>query len=200
MSKIIFLPKGLPRSWLCGGWMYNCLYRQCLSQRKVLSSNSAHGEVYSIQHYVLKFVSGLRQICGFLWLINLQPNFSKIFKTGCFFFLICIVFKLNITMHELSWFSNIQNPQNCAANNTAISERENQIISFLMYSRYMYIYKYACINDCEDPSWSWSCGSWIYNYLCTECLSPLKLWVVVPFGGVVYSMQHYVINLVSDMG
>jgi uncharacterized protein YggT (Ycf19 family) len=57
------------------------------------------------------------------------------------------------------------------------------------------IYKYACINDCEDPSWSWSCGSWIYNYLCTECLSPLKLWVVVPFGGVVYSMQHYVVDI-----
>ena len=27
----------------------------------VLSSNPAHGEVYSIQHYVIKFVSDLRQ-------------------------------------------------------------------------------------------------------------------------------------------
>jgi len=26
-------------------------------------------------------------------------------------------------------------------------------------------------------SWSWSYGSWIYNYLCNQCLSPLKLWV-----------------------
>ena len=25
--------------------------------------------------------------------------------------------------------------------------------------------------------WSWSYGSWIYNYLCNQCLSPLKLWV-----------------------
>jgi hypothetical protein len=24
---------------------------------------------------------------------------------------------------------------------------------------------------------SWSYGSWIYNYLCNQCLSPLKLWV-----------------------
>ena len=24
---------------------------------------------------------------------------------------------------------------------------------------------------------SWSCGSWIYNYLCNKCLLPLKLWV-----------------------
>jgi hypothetical protein len=28
---------------------------------KVVSSNPAHGEVYSIQHYVIKFVSDLRQ-------------------------------------------------------------------------------------------------------------------------------------------
>jgi hypothetical protein len=26
-------------------------------------------------------------------------------------------------------------------------------------------------------SWSWSYGSWIYNYLCNLCLSPLTLWV-----------------------
>jgi len=24
-----------------------------------------------------------------------------------------------------------------------------------------------------DTSWSWSYGSWIYNYLCNQCLSPL---------------------------
>ena len=29
-------------------------------------------------------------------------------------------------------------------------------------------------------SWSWSYGSWIYNYLCNQCLSPLTLWVRVP--------------------
>jgi len=26
-------------------------------------------------------------------------------------------------------------------------------------------------------SWSWSYGSWIYNYLCNQCLLPLMLWV-----------------------
>ena len=29
---------------------------------KVVSSNLVHGEVYSIQHYVIKFVSDLRQV------------------------------------------------------------------------------------------------------------------------------------------
>ena len=32
----------------------------------VVSSNPADGEVYSIQHYVIKFVSDLRQVGGFL--------------------------------------------------------------------------------------------------------------------------------------
>jgi len=29
----------------------------------------------------------------------------------------------------------------------------------------------------RGPSWSWSYGSWIYNYLCNQCLSSLMLWV-----------------------
>jgi hypothetical protein len=32
----------------------------------VMISNPVHGEVYSIQHYVIKFVSDLRQVGGFL--------------------------------------------------------------------------------------------------------------------------------------
>jgi len=27
----------------------------------------------------------------------------------------------------------------------------------------------------KGPSWSWSHDSWIYNYLCSQCLSPLNL-------------------------
>jgi len=27
--------------------------------------------------------------------------------------------------------------------------------------------------SCKGPSWWWSYGSWIYNYLCNQCLSPL---------------------------
>jgi hypothetical protein len=33
----------------------------------------------------------------------------------------------------------------------------------------------------EGPSWAWSYGSWIYNYLCNQCLSLLKLWVRISF-------------------
>jgi hypothetical protein len=30
-------------------------------------------------------------------------------------------------------------------------------------------------------SWSWSHGSWIYNYLCNQCISPLTLWIQISF-------------------
>jgi hypothetical protein len=31
-------------------------------------------------------------------------------------------------------------------------------------------------------SWSWTYGSWIYNYLCNQCPSPLQLGVRTPLG------------------
>ena len=34
------------------------------------------------------------------------------------------------------------------------------------------------------PSWSWLYGSWIYNYQCNQCLSPLT-WVLIPHRRVV---------------
>jgi hypothetical protein len=37
---------------------------------KVVSSNPAHGEVSSIPHYVIKFVSDLRQSGGFLRVLH----------------------------------------------------------------------------------------------------------------------------------
>ena len=46
---------------------------------KVVSSNPDHGEVYSIQHYVIKFVSDLRQVCGF----SLDTLVSSTNKTDC---------------------------------------------------------------------------------------------------------------------
>ena len=32
--------------------------------------------------------------------------------------------------------------------------------------------RYICFHK-----WSWSYGSWIYNYMCNQCISPFKLWV-----------------------
>jgi hypothetical protein len=41
---------------------------------KVVSSNPAHGEVYSIQHYVIKLVSDLQQVGGFLRVLQFPPS------------------------------------------------------------------------------------------------------------------------------
>ena len=38
-----------------------------------MSSNPVHGEVYSIQHYVIKFVSDLQQVSGFLRVLRFPP-------------------------------------------------------------------------------------------------------------------------------
>jgi hypothetical protein len=40
---------------------------------QALSSSPVHEEVYSIQHYVIKFVSDLRQVGSFLWVLQLPP-------------------------------------------------------------------------------------------------------------------------------
>ena len=45
---------------------YNYISIQCLAIiTNFVSSNTAHGEVYSIQLYVIKFVNDLRQVGGF---------------------------------------------------------------------------------------------------------------------------------------
>ena len=40
---------------------------------KAVSSHPVHGEVYSIQHYVIKFGSDLRQIGGYLRVLRFPP-------------------------------------------------------------------------------------------------------------------------------
>ena len=39
-----------------------------------MSSNPVHGEVFSIQHYVIKFVSDARQVGDFLRVIQLSST------------------------------------------------------------------------------------------------------------------------------
>ena len=39
----------------------------------IVSSSSVHGEVHSIQHYVIMFVNDLRQVGGFLRVLRFPP-------------------------------------------------------------------------------------------------------------------------------
>ena len=70
-----------------------------------------------------------------------------------------------------------------------------QIFHYLFFYYYLIIIwpivntcKTSIVNTCivklqpnsynkRGLSWSWSYGSWICNYLCNQCLSPLTLWV-----------------------
>ena len=45
---------------------------------KVASANPAHGEVYSTHHYVIKFISDLQQVSGFLWVLQFPPPIKLI--------------------------------------------------------------------------------------------------------------------------
>ena len=47
--------------------------RMVVGFTKVVSSNPAHCEVYSIQHYVIKCVSDLRHVSGFLRVLRCPP-------------------------------------------------------------------------------------------------------------------------------
>jgi len=51
---------------------YRC--RRGCERIVVVSSNPAHGVVNLIQHYVIKFVSDLRQVSGFFWVLRFSPN------------------------------------------------------------------------------------------------------------------------------
>ena len=46
----------------------------CAIITKVVSLNPVQGEVYSIQHYVIEFVSDLRQVGGFLRVLPVSSN------------------------------------------------------------------------------------------------------------------------------
>jgi hypothetical protein len=42
---------------------------------------------------------------------------------------------------------------------------------------HVHLYFKQLSREMEGPLWPWSYGSWIYNYLCNQYLSPLMLWV-----------------------
>jgi hypothetical protein len=53
--------------------LYDIMLYQVPITTNVVSSNPTHGEVYLIQHYVIKFVSDLQQVSGFLWVLRFPP-------------------------------------------------------------------------------------------------------------------------------
>jgi hypothetical protein len=59
-------------------YLYNgCILQSVPITNKDVSSNPTHGEVHSIQHCVIKFVSDFRQVCGFLWVLWFPPPIKQ---------------------------------------------------------------------------------------------------------------------------
>jgi len=56
---------------------FTATYATMHTTTNVVSSNPAQGEVYSLQYYVIKFVSDFRQVSGLLWV-------SSTNKTDCY--------------------------------------------------------------------------------------------------------------------
>ena len=55
----------------------------------------------------------------------------------------------------------------------------------LSFSKIILFYFFHSFSMClRRVSWSWSYGSWINNYLCNQCLSPLMLsvWILLWWG------------------
>ena len=55
-----------------------------------------------------------------------------------------------------------------------ILNKTSKVSHILLFATH-YLYYFKLLSVCR--SWPWSDGSWIYNYLCNQCLSPLMLWV-----------------------
>ena len=57
-----------------------------------------------------------------------------------------------------------------------------QSFFLVFWPQITYIFIYSVFDFCKFPvpSQPSSYGSWIYNYLCNRCLSPLMLWVRLP--------------------
>jgi hypothetical protein len=78
---------------------------------------------------------------------------------------------------------------------------------FYRYIPYEIIYMFCLAHICtainvtsiqtkRGLSWPWSYGSWIYNYLCNQCLSPVICEYESRWGR---GVQHYMIKFVSDL-
>jgi hypothetical protein len=76
-----------------------------------------------------------------------------------------------------------------------VTDKLNHILISFISSWYLKLYNLSCSN--LYSLW-WSYGSWIYNYQCNQCLSPLTLWVQI-HPGKMYSIQQYVIKFVCDL-
>ena len=59
--------------WYKCSWIYNYLCKIGVYHHLCCEFESPHGEAYSIQHYMIKFVSDLRQVGGYIRVLRFLP-------------------------------------------------------------------------------------------------------------------------------
>jgi len=71
----IYYCEGPSWTWSYGSWIYNFQLpmKSVPITTKVVSLNPTHGKVYLIQLYVIKFISDLKQVGGFIRLLWFPP-------------------------------------------------------------------------------------------------------------------------------
>ena len=84
-----------------------------------------------------------------------------------------------ITKYETNW-------SNCTALSVLQIRKKCQMSFHKISNASINLYR-------RGLSWSWSYGSWIYNYMCNQCFSTLTLWVWIPFRR---GVQHYMLTFV----
>jgi hypothetical protein len=179
-----------------------------------VTSNPAHGEVYSIQHYVIKFVSVLRHVGTPVSSTNetdhhditeilLKVALNTINLNQSYYVTISKAVKRRLTtflwVHPVLWtLKNIwilcqwpKENNSILATSTAkrkstrwMLDLNNHILDlspiFEWINELLNVYPWPLKSFWNrGPSWPWSYGSWIYNYLCNQCQSPLMLWVLI---------------------
>jgi hypothetical protein len=79
------------------------------------------------------------------------------------------IFMFVCTMFLHEYMNSLKNGINNMSDNTHVRIK----LYFEFYQGTFRVYSYS--------QWRTSYGSWIYNYLCNQCISPLKLWVLITF-------------------
>ena len=112
-------------------------------------------------------------------------NSYKPFSRLCllFYLYICVGICIICDIYNIHMLSaNICKQKKGARENNELFWSLRSECKYILYLPKMYVYcVYPVISKAQGLSWSWSYGSWIYNYLCNQCLLPLKLWVRIPF-------------------
>jgi hypothetical protein len=149
--------------------------------------------VHFVQSNTCTFVqSGTCTFCSakYMYLLFSQIHIHFVQSSTCTFCLVKYMYSLLIIKHMYSLFNQIRvhfvnsqihvyfvkhhYPYICKKNlKTPKGQPQSVITSRIFFLQFIYFHFKL------GPSWSWEYGSWIYNYLCYQCLPPLMLRVQI---------------------